>query len=136
MVWKYLSQTGKPRNFKFVDNKVWWLTSLDEIHIQITAGTLRQAFPYIKRAYEQKKPYIFHIHNNLRGTLSQIDNLGKRPNELLIQSYGAELRNVNFDPTKINNLTENAVHLYYDWEDVPTRLKQFIMNKSYQATLW
>lgn len=109
------------------DDGNWWVRPISDLHIQITAQTLQQAFPFIKSAYEQKKPYIFQITNNLRSMIQKINNKS-RPPELNIQAYGTQLKNTNYDPRKINNLSENSVMLHYPWEDVPTALKRFILN--------
>ena len=130
-MWKYYPGKHPTRVHKniSIDDGTWWMRPLSDLHIQITATTLQQAFPFIKSAYEQKKPYIFQIMGNLRANMQKMTRTTNQSVELMVQAYGSELKNLNFDPRKINNLSENTVHLYYYWEDIPTALKQFILNK-------
>ena len=129
MVWRYVKNTGIQKKSSFENDSKWWTTTITEIQIQLVSETIKQLKQTFNMAFNNNKPLTLFIKGNLRSNFAKLNNepTGRKPN-LWIEAYGGRLY-TKYDPKKINNLSENSIKLYYRWEDVPTALKEFILNK-------
>ncbi len=127
MVWRYLKNNTKPVNYHYENDMLWHIKdSIDAVEIRLMFQAVQQLKPAFDLALKYKKPLRFFLNGNIRGVMGKIilPNL----NQLSIETFSENISTQNYNPNKINKITTNGFHIYYNWDDIPTALKQFIIN--------
>jgi len=105
----------------------WWTDKVNCVAIQLTNNTVQELYRPLKKAFIEKKPWLFRLVN-VRSKWRKIE--AKIKGEAFsIQLYSNNI-SLNPNPDLFNNLSENCVHCYYAWEEVPKALKLFILNQT------
>ncbi len=115
-------RSGK-RTVKYEGN--WWTNEIDKLEIQLKADAVRYLSPSFNAALREGKPLTFFIVSGIRAKWRKITAGDEE--EFYISEYGEDVW-TRYDPDKIRGLSTNSVSTYYNWNNLPAPLKQFILN--------
>ena len=114
----------------------WWTNKIDKLEIQLKPDAVRKLSPSFNVALREGKPLTFFIvpGKDSKGKMQPVRAKWRKitagnEEEFYISEYGEDIW-TGYDPEKIEGLKTNSVSTYYNWKDLPTALKQFIMNDS------
>ncbi len=117
----------------------WHTNEIDKLQIQLKADAVRYLSPSFDMALRAGKALTFFIvpGKDSKGKWQPIRAKWRKitagnDEELYISEYGEDVW-IAYDPEKIKSLKTNSVSTYYNWHNLPTPLKQFILNENIEA---
>jgi len=117
----------------------WWTNEIDKFQIQLKPEAVRYLSPSFDAALRAGKALTFFIvpGKDSKGKWQPIRAKWRRitagdEEELYISEYGEDVW-TRYDPEKIRGLSTNSVSTYYNWNNLPAPLKQFILNENIEA---
>jgi len=128
MVWKFYEDKQPTETIINTEHSGnWWCNSISKTGIYLTKDTAKKVLEELKIAVAKDKPYTFFLGGNVKSKLRRIKSFNKEE-EFYLVTYGDDFIS-QYNPDKITNLKTNSVNIYYDWKDIPLKLKEFILDK-------
>ena len=129
MVWRFYPERQPTEIIRrTIHTGNWWTNTVKHIEIQLTANMVQLLKKHLIKAIELKKPFTLVLavqtNSKWRKTISP-----GRGDELYIVAYADDNVYSVYDPEKITSIQTNSANLYFEWNDLPQPLKDFILNK-------
>ncbi len=96
----------------------------DDSQIMLTANEVKEMFESFKSAFDNEKPFRFNLKGDCKATFKRTITNNKE--RLQVRFMGDYIN--NFDPNKVKNCSKSYFEIYFNWDEIPEKIKKAILN--------